>query len=54
MSTNPGQELDAIAAAVTATRQRLGSSAPALPDQLSKLLSAALSLEPSAFSVAAH
>ncbi len=50
MSTTPGEELTAIAAAVTASEARLGTSARALPAQLSKLLSEALSLEPSAFS----
>jgi tetratricopeptide (TPR) repeat protein len=50
MSTNPGNELNAMAAAVTASQSRLGSFANALPAQLSKLLSQALSLQPSAFS----
>jgi len=50
MSTTPGQELTTIAAAVTASEARLGPSARALPAQLSKLLSEALSLQPSAFS----
>jgi tetratricopeptide (TPR) repeat protein len=49
MSTNPGKELDAIAAEVTASQSRLGPSAAALPPQLSKLLSRALSLQPTAF-----
>ena len=49
MSTNPGEELDAMAVAVSASEARLGSSAKALPSQLSKLLSQALSLQPSAF-----
>ena len=52
MSTNPGDALNAIAAALTASVQRLGSSAHALPAQASKLLSEALSLPPSAFSAA--
>jgi tetratricopeptide (TPR) repeat protein len=50
MSTNPGEELTAIAAAVTASEARLGPSAQTLPAQLSKLLSQALSLNASAFS----
>jgi tetratricopeptide (TPR) repeat protein len=50
MSTNPGDELTAIAAAVTASEARLGPAAQALPAQLSKLLSQALSLDSSAFS----
>jgi tetratricopeptide (TPR) repeat protein len=49
MSTTPGEELNAIAAAVTASEARLGPSARTLPAQLSKLLSEALSLPPSAF-----
>jgi hypothetical protein len=49
MSTTPGEELTAIAAAVTASEARLGLSAHALPAQLSKLLSQALSLDSSAF-----
>jgi len=54
MSTNPGDELNTIAKAVTASEARLGPSARAFPPQLSKLLSQALSLEPAAFSVASH
>jgi tetratricopeptide (TPR) repeat protein len=54
MSTTPGEELSAIAAARAASQGRLGPSANALPAQLSKLLSEALSLAPSAFSTAAH
>ena len=54
MSTNPGAELTAIAAARAASEARLGPSAHALPAQLSKLLSEALSLQPSAFSSTAH
>jgi tetratricopeptide (TPR) repeat protein len=50
MSTTPGEELNAIAAAVAASASRLGPSAHALPTQLSKLLSSALSLGPAAFS----
>lgn len=50
MSTNPGKELSTIAAARAASEQRLGTAARALPAQLSKLLSEALSLSPSAFS----
>ena len=52
MSTTPGQELTTIASAVTASEARLGPSARALPAQLSKLLSEALSLQPSTFSSA--
>jgi tetratricopeptide (TPR) repeat protein len=54
MNTNPGKELTAIAAAVTASQQRLGPDARALPAQLSRLLSQALSLPPSAFSAHPH
>jgi len=54
MSTTPGEELSAIAAAVKASETRLGPSARAVPEQLSKLLSEALSLEPSSFSTEAH
>ncbi len=54
MSTTPGEELKAIAAAVSASQARLGPSSRALPAQLSKLLSEALSLEPSAFSPPPH
>ncbi|HYA62200.1 MAG TPA: hypothetical protein VED66_03305 [Candidatus Sulfotelmatobacter sp.] len=54
MSTNPGEELTAIAGARAASEARLGPSAHALPAQLSKLLSEALSLQPSAFSLNAH
>jgi tetratricopeptide (TPR) repeat protein len=50
MSTTPGRELDAMAAAVTASGARLGPTAKALPSRLSKLLSEALSLSASAFS----
>ena len=49
MSTNPGDALNAIAAALTATEQRLGPVSPSLPNQTSKLLSEALSLPASAF-----
>ena len=54
MSTNPGDELNTIAKAVTASEARLGPFAHALPSQLSKLLSQALSLQPAAFSPVAH
>jgi tetratricopeptide (TPR) repeat protein len=54
MSTTPGEELSAIAAAVTVSEARLGPSAHSIPGQLSKLLSAALSLEPSSFSATAQ
>lgn len=50
LSTTPGEELSTIAAARAASEERLGPSARALPTQLSKLLSEALSLQPSAFS----
>jgi tetratricopeptide (TPR) repeat protein len=50
MSTNPGDTLNAMAAAVAASEARLGPAARTLPSQLSKLLSEALSLQPSAFS----
>jgi tetratricopeptide (TPR) repeat protein len=50
MSTNPGEALNAIAAALTASQQRLGPAARGLPSQSSKLLSEALSLPASAFS----
>jgi tetratricopeptide (TPR) repeat protein len=53
MSANPGSELNAIATALTASQSRLGPSANALPGRLSKLLSQALSLEPSAFAAPA-
>jgi tetratricopeptide (TPR) repeat protein len=53
MSSNPGSELNAIATALTASQSRLGPSANALPGRLSKLLSQALSLEPSAFAAPA-
>jgi len=49
MSTNPGEELNTIARAASASEARLGPSARALPAESSKLLSQALSLEPSAF-----
>lgn len=49
MSTNPGDALNAIAAALTATEQRLGPASRSLPNQTSKLLSEALSLPASAF-----
>jgi tetratricopeptide (TPR) repeat protein len=50
MSANPGEALNAMAAAVTASESRLGPAAHTLPSQLSKLLSEALSLQPPAFS----
>ena len=49
-----GIALSAIAAAHKASEGRLGPSARALPSQLSKLLTEALSLAPSAFSTPAH
>jgi tetratricopeptide (TPR) repeat protein len=54
LSTTPGEELNAIAAAREASEERLGPSARSLPAQLSKLLSEALSLGPSAFSVSTN
>ena len=54
LSTTPGEELSTIAAARAASEARLGAPARALPAQLSKLLSEALSLPPSAFSGNAH
>lgn len=54
MSTTPGEELNTIAAARAASEGRLGPSARALPAQLSKLLSEALSLQPPAFSSTPH
>jgi len=50
MGTSPGSELDAIGAALAESRSRLGPSAESVPAHLSKLLSEALSLAPSAFS----
>lgn len=50
LSTSPGKELDAAAAELKASEGRLGGAARALPAQISKLLSEALSLQPSAFS----
>jgi tetratricopeptide (TPR) repeat protein len=49
MSINPGDELNTIAKALSASEARLGPSARELPTQISRLLSRALSLEPSAF-----
>ena len=54
MSTNPGEERTAIANAVSASEARLGPAAHALPSELSKLLSEALSLNSSAFPGGAH
>ena len=50
MSTSPGEQLSAIVKARQESAARLGHAANALPGQLSKLLSEALSLPPSAFS----
>ena len=50
LSTTPGNELDAINAALAESRARLGPSAESVPAHLSKLLSEALSLPPTAFS----
>jgi len=50
LTTNPGEELDAAAAELKATEQQLGPAARVLASQISKLLSEALSLKPSAFS----
>jgi hypothetical protein len=49
MSTTPGEQLSAIVKARKESAARLGQAANALPAQLSKLLSEALSLPPSAF-----
>jgi len=49
MSTTPGEQLSAIVKAREESVARLGRAANALPAQLSKLLSAALSLPPAAF-----
>jgi len=49
LSRNPGKELDAAAAELRASEARLGPSAHALAPQVSKLLSEALSLQPTAF-----
>ncbi len=49
MSTTPGEQLSAIVKARQETAARLGQVANALPAQLSKLLSEALSLPPAAF-----
>jgi tetratricopeptide (TPR) repeat protein len=50
LSATPGEELSTITVARAASEARLGPSARALPARLSKLLSEALSLPPSAFS----
>jgi len=50
MSANPGEELNAMAAARAASEARLGPAAGALAGKISKLLSEALSLGPEAFS----
>ena len=49
MSTTPGEQLSAIVKARQESAARLGPAANALPAQLSKLLSDALSLPPAAF-----
>ena len=49
MSARPGTELSAMVAAREESETRLGAEARGLPAQLSKLLSQALSLPPSAF-----
>jgi hypothetical protein len=49
MSTTLGQELSAIVKARQESAARLGQEANSLPAQLSRLLSEALSLSPSAF-----
>jgi tetratricopeptide (TPR) repeat protein len=54
LSTNPGKERDAAAAERKASEARLGAAARALPAQISKLLSEALSLQPSAFAGTLH
>jgi len=50
LSTNPGKELNAAAAELKSSEQRLGPASAGLSSQISKLLSEALSLQPSAFS----
>jgi tetratricopeptide (TPR) repeat protein len=54
MSSNPGKELDAMAAATAASKGRLGPPAQELPGKLSKLLSEALSLRAENFSSTGH
>ena len=54
LSNTPGETLSTIKVARAASEARLGPSARSLPAQLSKLLSEALSLAPSAFSTNAH
>ena len=49
LNTTPSEELSVIVKARKASADRLGPEAHALPDRLSKLLSQALSLPPSAF-----
>jgi tetratricopeptide (TPR) repeat protein len=49
MSTTPGEQLSAIVKARQESAARLGHAANALPAQLSKLLSEALSLPPASF-----
>jgi len=49
MRTTPGTELSAMASAREESEAQLGAEARSLPKQLSKLLSQALSLPPSAF-----
>ena len=49
MSTTPGEQLSAIVKAREESAARLGQAANVLPAQLSKLLSEALSLPPTAF-----
>jgi len=50
LSTNPGRELDAAAAELKTSQRLLGPASHGLDAQISKLLSEALSLPPSAFS----
>lgn len=50
LSTTPGRELDTIGTALAESKARLGPAAAGVPAHLSKLLSEALSLAPSAFS----
>ena len=49
MSTTPGAALSAIVSARQESEARLGAESRSLPAQLSRLLSQALSLPPSAF-----
>ena len=54
LSTNPGKELDVAAVELKASEARLGLAVRALPAQISRLLSEALSLPSSAFTISSH